>query len=545
MSKFQLNSICAILFLFISYFSFSQSIQKLLTINGDNAWYWPGNFAKANNGNLITGGSYQPDQNILPVLAQYTLVDSNLNILWSKTLGTTPVVPLLDFRNLTTTSDSGFVFLGAIFTDTSSIDYYDVCILKTDINGNVQWLKSYGGDKGDHGLSIIETKGGKLIVAGTTKSFLGNAYAYYLFCTDINGDTLWTKTLGDSYTYFGNIVNSSDSNYLFIGSVTEGPLVVKINGDGDTLWTKIYKSGYDISPDTIGFAEGKDIFPTSDGGYIVTARADEGYEEKILLIKTDSAGKAKWAKIYTPTTKPNALPTRIQQSKDGGYLVTGCVNCYMFNNSRIFLMKTDSNGVFQWGATYGQNANSSIFYKEQNALSISQLPGNKIIIGGTTNHFNDKMEGYLIKTDSVSVANSTGCFEQKEVFTEKSVGVKTAKGVKVGYTQTLVKNINYQYLNLPIKDSLLCKPNTINELIQSNEYIKLYPNPAHNQFYISGNFPLPATLELYDIIGRKTLAKPISAYPIQVTISTLNRGLYFYRLITAEGKIQSGKLAVE
>jgi hypothetical protein len=71
---------------------------------------------------------------------------------------------------------------------------------------------------------------------------------------------------------------------------------------------------------------------------------------------------------------------------------------------------------------------------------------------------------------------------------------------------------------------------------------KIYPNPASEYitFSFSENFN-QITFELFDSQGRMVNFKEISNNEILI-LDGLNNGIYFYNLITTDGKKQSGKL---
>lgn len=73
---------------------------------------------------------------------------------------------------------------------------------------------------------------------------------------------------------------------------------------------------------------------------------------------------------------------------------------------------------------------------------------------------------------------------------------------------------------------------------------KVFPNPATNEFTITGNFALPAVLELYDMMGRKVHRQAVTSNKQQVNVGNLAGGLYIYRLISG-GKAGRGKIILE
>lgn len=67
--------------------------------------------------------------------------------------------------------------------------------------------------------------------------------------------------------------------------------------------------------------------------------------------------------------------------------------------------------------------------------------------------------------------------------------------------------------------------------------IMVYPNPAGKEFFIKGNFELPATMELYDIMGRKVKEYKIISTVYKADVSHLAKGLYVWCIGTARGKV--------
>jgi hypothetical protein len=58
------------------------------------------------------------------------------------------------------------------------------------------WTCMYGGTDNDRGYSVQQTADLGYIITGHTNSFGAGLGDVYLIKTDVNGDTLWTKTYG-------------------------------------------------------------------------------------------------------------------------------------------------------------------------------------------------------------------------------------------------------------------------------------------------------------------------------------------------------------
>jgi len=102
------------------------------------------------------------------------------------------------------------------------------------------------------------------------------------------------------------------------------------------VWAKTYGgAGGDFS---------YSVQQTSDGGYIVagltTSFGASGYD--ILLIKTDGNGNIIWTKTYRGIYEDGAY--YVQQTSDGGYILTGYTSSFGAGDYGIFLIKTDANG---------------------------------------------------------------------------------------------------------------------------------------------------------------------------------------------------------
>ncbi len=120
------------------------------------------------------------------------------------------------------THDGNFIIVG--FTESFGAGGKDVWLLKVNEQGDTLWTRTYGGPADDVGNKVRLTSDNGFIIAGYTKSFGAGMADVYLVKTDEYGDTLWTRTYGDSLDDVGNsVVEDDSSGFLVVGYHINSP----------------------------------------------------------------------------------------------------------------------------------------------------------------------------------------------------------------------------------------------------------------------------------------------------------------------------------
>jgi hypothetical protein len=262
--------------------------------------------------------------------------DANGNVQWAKTYGG---IDRDWAESVQQTSDGGYIVAGY----TGSFGGSDIFLIKTDANGNIIWAKTYGGTNRDDAYSVRQTSDGGYILAGETWSLGAGKWDVFLIKTDANGNVQWAKTYGRTSDDVARFVQqTSDGGYIVAGyteSFGAGSydiFLIKTDVSGNVQWAKTYGG--------INWDMAYSVQQTSDSGYIVAGRTlsfGAGYDD-IFLIKTDANGNIIWSKTYGGTNNDWAFS--VQQTYDGGYILAGETWSFGAGRGDIFLIKTDVNG---------------------------------------------------------------------------------------------------------------------------------------------------------------------------------------------------------
>jgi hypothetical protein len=170
----------------------------------------------------------------------------------------------------------------------------------------------------------------------------------------------------------------------------------------DSLGIQEWQRTFGVSHDEIGWS----VRQTTDGGYIITARFFSSGPTGLdtWLIKTDSLGLRQWQRTFGGSEADWGWS--VEQTTDGGYIIAGNTSSYGAGGSDVWLIKTDSNGDSLWTRTIGGNMDDV-------GLSIQQTDdGGYIITGYTESYGAGGWDVWLIRlegeTSVVPNANQSG-----------------------------------------------------------------------------------------------------------------------------------------
>ncbi len=288
------------------------------------------------------------------------------------------------------TLDQGY-FLAGHMSGSGSLGY-DMWLVKTDSDGNMEWNRTYGGTGNEYVYSMVQTSDGGYAVSSCTESFGAGYYDFWLIKTDETGTMLWNQTYGGTgHEYVYSMTQTDDGGYALVGyTYSGGPSsydmwLVKTDSDGNMEWNRTYGG---TSGD-----EARSVIQTIDGGYAIagyTASFGVGGSDG-WLVKTDSSGNIEWNQTYGGTNDERV--TSLIETDGGGYAILGYTYSFGTGSADFWLIKTDETGTMLWNQTYGGTD------ADYGWSGVQTSDGGYAVAGHTYSFGVGNYDSWLIKTD--------------------------------------------------------------------------------------------------------------------------------------------------
>ena len=255
----------------------------------------------------------------------------------------------------------------------------------------IMFTKVFGGNDKETGYSVQQTADNGYIITGNTLSFGNGNYDSWVVKTDSKGKEEWNRSYGGSLedqTFDGR--QTTDGGYIFcgrVGSFGNGRAdvwLIKTDSQGNEEWNRIFGEN-DIE---YGFS----VQQTTDGGYIVSGETKSfgnGHLD-FWLIKTDYQGHEEWNKTFGGENMDRGYS--VLQTEDGGYIICGQTLSFGDHYSSGYLVKTDSEGNEEWNRVLGGSGYGRTIQQTED--------GGYIIAGSIYSNENNSQDVWLIKTDS-------------------------------------------------------------------------------------------------------------------------------------------------
>jgi hypothetical protein len=354
--------------------------------------------------------------------------------------------------------------------------------------GQFRWTNVYYGEKDAYADYFIESYDCGYLIMGRH----GSSYPHFnwLIKTDINGQILWEKTIGEanSYSAFACLADGLNGELYLSGSTTfydemQDPIILKLDSCGEKQWCKVFHY-----PGSLDYAF--HILATDDGGCV--ALLFSGYDpqiDRVCLTKLNKDGDLMWKECYNSqdTSIWAAFGQSLIKTLDDGFLITGHCGYEDPNQPNLFwskpyYIKTDSLGVFEWevvvhsdvggekgGSAWSTSINpsgtyyySSIshYYPEYDspALLVMDINGNISNIYDLITGYNNGGLAYACFINDTVLAASAGWGNTDEDHKGYAILIDTVGSIID--TTLLVQDIYTKHMQLAFDEKLVYMYNT-------------------------------------------------------------------------------------
>jgi hypothetical protein len=408
-------------------------------------------------------------------------------VAWQKCIGGTEGD---DGVSIAATPDGGFIVIGDAqqipgCSGSNANSYSDLLVTKWGADFNLQWQQCFSGNEHDIALKVISVSTGGYLVMGVTSSrpFEGQTTRdmdIFISKLDNNGNKLWTKVYGGSFTEargilgmggtssYGDIIENSDGTFTFITETNSndgdivgkiGPpatfdvWVVKINSTGNIIWSKCYGGTNNDG--------GYGITHTSDGGYIFAAETSSNDVQvtgnhglaDIWLVKITATGILQWQKCMGGSGSDLTSGSGSASGNRGNIITAADGYIYVYANTAStdgdvtgnhgaldnWVIKMDQFGNIVWKKCYGGTGFESL------GKLLEDADGNIILSGSSTSANGDIPANYgshdvFVCKIEATTGNVIWC--KNYAGTQKDAGCDIVRLPQNGYVLTGITRSN-------------------------------------------------------------------------------------------------------
>jgi hypothetical protein len=284
------------------------------------------------------------------------------------------------------------------------LDYW---VWKMDEKGDFDWQKSFGGTGQDMLKCVILTNDGGFLLAGSSESGEGldkkdkgwGETDFWIIKLNAKGGEEWQKTIGGSgQDELNSIVRTKDGGFVLAGSSDSGQSgdktsknyggmdywVIKISSKGEMVWQNSFGANYNDGLHS--------VVMTEDGGFLLggsSNSADTGTKtQKNLgksdywLVKIDDKGQEQWQKTIGGTGDDQL--TVVRELADSNFILGGNSNSESNNDKR----SSNQSGTDFWVLKLDKDSKEILWQETYNIAKVDILTSvvenddHTILLGG-------------------------------------------------------------------------------------------------------------------------------------------------------------------
>ncbi len=279
--------------------------------------------------------------------------DSSGSIFWQKSIGDS--ILNNGIYHILKTSDENLIMAGWI--QDSSSGNWQGNLIKTDSSGSILWDRTYPGIYNSAITSVLEHPNGNFVLIGRTEFALGSGKVWYLLVDSvgvlINSFSYFVGTpdSNNNFQIASSIDATVDSGYIIGGQGGVDPtlsrgLIFKINSNGLVDWFKMLTANSD-GTGNLWRSKIVQVKQLQDSTFICSGYLNPGPQQqfKMILIKLDFNGNELWRRSYNSANGYNTYGYDLDLVSDGGFILTG--RAEDSTDADVYLVKTNCLGYTQ------------------------------------------------------------------------------------------------------------------------------------------------------------------------------------------------------
>ena len=444
------------------------------------------------------------------------------------------IVQLEDSSYVITGSSGSFVAQGG-----------QAFLLHIDSVGNYIWSNHYGGAESDGGRRVMYNPDLGYYVAGYTNSMGAGGYDMYLFKTDLNGNLEWEKTFGGAgWERTHDVAFASDSGLIIVGETSSNPTedvdayIVRTDKNGDTLWTK-----------TIGSLGGKDLIeaiaPLNDSVFYCAGRIwiQDSSMYKAYVMRLHENGTVEFSDTLGPNGNYAFHELDIELFNSQRIVLVGHNTGGTATETDEYYARLNLDGSFQFEYTVTSNG-----FREARAITHYGTPFKYYGCFENLDQWShqDGVDVTILKMNNAAMWESNafsvgyplpdhmGEFIPTSDGGAICVGETNSEGWEVGINHVFVAKIGPG----DVYPSMLT-PHDIGDLVNTYEMpeitgIRIYPNPTNDELNIELESGAKMDVRIIDLTGNEVASK-VANGSMKFSINYLQAGIYLVEVVS-EGK---------
>lgn len=355
------------------------------------------------------------------------------------------------------------------FTDNKG--YEDLYLLQYSGSGQHLFTKHFGGEFIDIPSSLMLTSEGDILICGHSRSTTGalsnnkGQLDYWVIKTDLQGNTIWERTYGGSdEDYAVKMIQLTDGNYMLLGHSTSidfdipdnyGDLdvsLMKLATDGDIIWQESFGGTLDdIASDLIQLENGNVLVAGSTFSNNIFVSQNNGNSDGWML-EVDMSGDMIWEKSFGDDGNDFIKSVKEENGviKALGSSLSESIQDKLNNGAEdIWFFRLDVNRDMAYQSLIGGDS-------FENASSFVLLSSDELLITGRSNSRNAFGNGNGTDYDGFLAKIRLGELNDLTALDKVSVHPNPSNGIY--YLNNLPDNISIRLLNIAGQEIHLTKP---------------------------------------------------------------------------------------